>query len=157
MTWTDAREIGELLFERYDTLDPLTVRFTDMHKWVLDLDGFEGKPEESWLLAAAKANLPIVVPGYEDSTFGNIFAAHVKAGDCNASIAKSGIEYMGAFYDQYGALSEGAGVGFFQIARMHSRAGEPLCRPRLFLMLGQQAPVKHHRLADFSSCPSCPR
>lgn len=76
---------------------------------------YEGKPEESWLLAAAKANLPIVVPGYEDSTFGNIFAAHVKAGDCSASIAKSGIEYMGAFYDQYGTLSAGAGVGFFQI------------------------------------------
>ena len=47
MTWTDAREIGELLFERYDTLDPLTVRFTDLHKWVLDLEGFEGAPEGS--------------------------------------------------------------------------------------------------------------
>ena len=47
MTWTDAREIGELLFERYDTLDPLTVRFTDLRKWVLDLEGFAGKPEES--------------------------------------------------------------------------------------------------------------
>ena len=47
MTWTDAREIGELLFEQYDTLNPLTVRFTDLHKWVLDLEGFEGKPGES--------------------------------------------------------------------------------------------------------------
>ena len=47
LTWSDAREIGELLFERYDTLDPLTVRFTDMHKWVLDLEEFVGKPEES--------------------------------------------------------------------------------------------------------------
>lgn len=47
LTWTDAREIGELLFERYDTLDPLTVRFTDMHKWILDLDDFVGKSEES--------------------------------------------------------------------------------------------------------------
>ena len=78
-------------------------------------DLYQGNPEESWLLAAARANLPIVVPGYEDSTFGNIFAAHVKAGDCSASIAKSGIEYMGEFYDQYSRLSEGAGVGFFQI------------------------------------------
>lgn len=47
MTWSDSREIGELLFERYDTLNPLTVRFTDMHKWVLDLEGFEGKPDAS--------------------------------------------------------------------------------------------------------------
>lgn len=82
---------------------------------VLDKSVYEGNPEESWLLAAAQKNLPIVVPGYEDSTFGNIFAAHVKAGDCNASIAKSGIEYMGEFYDQYQVLSEGPGVGFFQI------------------------------------------
>lgn len=75
----------------------------------------EGKADESWLLAAAKANLPIVVPGYEDSTFGNIFASHVKTGECSALIVKSGIEYMAAFYDQYQTMSEGAGVGFFQI------------------------------------------
>jgi len=75
----------------------------------------EGPADECWLLAAAEAQLPIVVPGYEDSTFGNIFASHVKFGDFSAAIAKSGIEYMAAFYDQYRTLSEGAGVGFFQI------------------------------------------
>lgn len=47
MTWHDPREIGEKLFEQYDTLNPLTVRFTDLHKWVLNLEGFEGKPEGS--------------------------------------------------------------------------------------------------------------
>ena len=47
MTWNDSRDIGEKLFEMYDTVDPLTVRFTDLHKWVLNLEGFEGKPEES--------------------------------------------------------------------------------------------------------------
>ena len=47
LNWTDSRELGELLFEKYDTLDPLTVRFTDLHKWVLDIEDFEGKPEES--------------------------------------------------------------------------------------------------------------
>jgi deoxyhypusine synthase len=78
-------------------------------------ESHQGKVEDCWLLAAAQKNLPIVVPGYEDSTFGNIFASHVKLGDCSASIAKSGIEYMGALYDQYKVLSEGAGVGFFQI------------------------------------------
>ena len=76
---------------------------------------YEGNPEECWLLAAARARLPIVVPGYEDSTFGNIFASYVKSGECSASIAKSGIEYMADFYDRYQTLSEGAGVGFFQI------------------------------------------
>jgi len=75
----------------------------------------QGPADECWLLAAARANLPIVVPGYEDSTFGNIFASHVQRGECNASIAKSGIEYMTAFYDQYRELCKGAGIGFFQI------------------------------------------
>jgi deoxyhypusine synthase len=76
---------------------------------------FEGNPDDCWLLAAAKANLPIVVPGHEDSTFGNIFASHVKFGECSASIVKSGIEYMAGFYDDYKRLSKGAGIGFFQI------------------------------------------
>ena len=75
----------------------------------------QGRVEDCWLLAAAKAKLPMVVPGYEDSTFGNIFASHVKLNECSAGIVKSGIEYMGAFYDQYRELSKGAGVGFFQI------------------------------------------
>ncbi|ATB42511.1 deoxyhypusine synthase [Cystobacter fuscus] len=75
----------------------------------------EGNPEECWLLAAARAKLPIVVPGYEDSTFGNIFASYVRSGECHASIVKSGIEYMADFYDRYQELSAGEGIGFFQI------------------------------------------
>ena len=47
MTWHDAREIGEALLEKFGPLDPLTVRFTDMHRWILELDGFTGKPDES--------------------------------------------------------------------------------------------------------------
>jgi deoxyhypusine synthase len=75
----------------------------------------QGAPEACWLLAAAKARLPIVVPGYEDSTFGNIFASYVRRGECDPRIVKSGIEYMANFYDQYRVLSAGAGVGFFQV------------------------------------------
>jgi deoxyhypusine synthase len=104
--WKSAHESGtrrfwhEYFYELIQTIGP------ELH---------QGKADECWLLAAAKANLPIVVPGYEDSTFGNIFASHVKHGDCSATIAKSGIEYMGALYDQYAELSTGKGVGFFQI------------------------------------------
>jgi deoxyhypusine synthase len=75
----------------------------------------EGSPDECWLLEAARARLPIVVPGYEDSTFGNIFASYVRSGECHASIVKSGIEYMADFYDRYQELSTGEGIGFFQI------------------------------------------
>ncbi len=81
----------------------------------IDKEKHEGSADECWLLAAAEKNIPIVVPGYEDSTFGNIFASYVKTGECSANIAKSGVEYMCAWYDQYQKLSEGQGVGFFQI------------------------------------------
>ena len=47
LTWRDSREIGERLFEKYDTLDPLTVRFTDLHKWVVALPEFSDDPKAS--------------------------------------------------------------------------------------------------------------
>ncbi len=81
----------------------------------LPKDLHQGKASECWLLAAAKKKLPIVVPGHEDSTFGNIFASHVKTEECSPLIVKSGIEYMAEWYDQYKQLSRGKGVGFFQI------------------------------------------
>lgn len=88
--------------------------FYDLIKGI-DKELHEGKAEECWLLAAAENNIPIVVPGHEDSTFGNIFASYVKSEECSPNIVKSGIEYMSAFYDQYEELSKGEGVGFFQI------------------------------------------
>lgn len=76
----------------------------------------EGNPDFCWLLEAAKKNLPIVVPGWEDSTLGNIFAGYCKAGEVSPSVMKSGVEYMMYLYDQYKALSkDGPGLGFFQI------------------------------------------
>ena len=47
MKWIDAEDIGIALTEKFPDTDPLTVRFTDLHKWVLNLEGFEGKPNES--------------------------------------------------------------------------------------------------------------
>ena len=47
MTWNDAREVGLALFEQFDTLNPLTVRFTDLHKWVRELPGFSDDPNKS--------------------------------------------------------------------------------------------------------------
>jgi deoxyhypusine synthase len=104
--WKRASERGDRRFWHEYFYELVTTIPASLH---------EGKASECWLLAAAEAKLPIVVPGYEDSTFGNIFASHVKLGDCTANIVKSGIEYMATFYDQYAELSTGAGVGFFQI------------------------------------------
>ena len=47
MKWTDVREIGILLFEKFPDIDPLTVRFTDLHKWVTQLEGFDDDPKRS--------------------------------------------------------------------------------------------------------------
>ena len=46
-TWTDVHEIGFQLAEKFPDLDPLTVRFTDLHRWVTELEGFQGDPKKS--------------------------------------------------------------------------------------------------------------
>src|SRR3546814_14192597 len=68
------------------------------------------------MLAAAEKNLPIVVPGWENSTMGNIFASYCVKQELNPSTVKSGIEYMAWLADWYVQNSEGKGVRFSQIA-----------------------------------------
>lgn len=75
---------------------------------------YEIDPKNSWMLAAAERNIPIIVPGWEDSTMGNIFTSYVIKGDLKASTMKSGIEYMIYLTEWYRANSSN-GVGFFQI------------------------------------------
>ena len=72
-------------------------------------------PKDSWVLAACEKNIPIVVPGWEDCTMGNIFTAHVIKGDLKVSTMKSGIETMIFLTEWYRNNSSGEGVGFFQI------------------------------------------
>ena len=45
--WDDAEEIGIQLADKFPDLDPLAVRFTDLHKWVTELPGFAGDPKGS--------------------------------------------------------------------------------------------------------------
>jgi len=45
--WDDPHEIGYRLFEAHPGVDPLSVRFTDLHAWVCALDGFVGDPKAS--------------------------------------------------------------------------------------------------------------
>jgi deoxyhypusine synthase len=75
-------------------------------------------PEQnSWLLAAAEQNLPLFVPGWEDSTLGNIFAARALEGKVDSTAVKSGIHYMmelAAWYTET-LKTTGKGIGFFQI------------------------------------------
>ena len=72
-------------------------------------------PKDSWMLAALEKNVPIVVPGWEDSTMGNILAAHCIRQEFTPSLVKSGIEYMEWLASWYLENAKGAGIGFFQI------------------------------------------
>ena len=45
--WTDKEEIGILLQEKYPAIEPYSVRFTDLHSYVLELPGFKGDPQKS--------------------------------------------------------------------------------------------------------------
>ncbi|KUG08364.1 MULTISPECIES: deoxyhypusine synthase family protein [Cytophagales] len=74
-------------------------------------------PKDSWMLAAAEKNLPIICPGWEDSTLGNIFAGHVISGDIkNVHTVRTGIEYMMYLAEWYTKnAQEESTVGFFQI------------------------------------------
>ena len=73
-------------------------------------------PKDSWMLAAAGKNLPIFVPGWEDSTTGNIYASHCLRGDIrNVHTVRSGIEYMMALTEWYTQQAAQQPIGFFQI------------------------------------------
>jgi deoxyhypusine synthase len=68
------------------------------------------------MLAAAERNLPIFVPGWEDSTTGNIYASHCIRGDIrNVHTVRSGIEYMMELADYYTRVTQERSIGFFQI------------------------------------------
>mgnify|MGYP000913742662 CR=1 FL=1 len=79
-------------------------------------DSYQIDPKNSWLLAACEKNLPIWVPGWEDSTLGNMYAAHVMAGDVkNVHTVRTGIEYMQNLAEWYLETAPKTPVGFFQI------------------------------------------
>src|ERR1700748_2317308 len=74
-------------------------------------------PKNSWMVAACEKNLPIVVPGWEDATLGNMYAAAVIRGDVkNVHTVRTGIEYMtwlAEFYTKN--ATKKSTIGMFQI------------------------------------------
>ena len=47
MKWVDTSQIAQALAERFPEVDPKTVRFTDLHRWVCELPGFDDDPKRS--------------------------------------------------------------------------------------------------------------
>ena len=79
-------------------------------------ESYQIDPKNSWLLAAAEKNLPIFVPGWEDSTLGNVFAAHCLDGRVkNPGTTRGGIEYMMRLAEWYTETAPKTSIGFFQI------------------------------------------
>ncbi len=95
-------------------------------------------PKNSWMIAAAEKNLPLVVPGWEDSTMGNIFASYCVTGELKPTTVRGGIEYMTFLADWYTENAKPEGIGFFQVGG--GIAGDfPICVvPMLHQDLGRE-------------------
>ena len=106
--WMDADARGERLFPHeffWRILGSKELQST-----------FQIDPKDSWLLAAKEKNLPMFVPGWEDSTLGNMYSAHCIEGDVkNVHTVRTGIEYMISLAGWYAPTSKKNSVGFFQI------------------------------------------
>ena len=82
------------------------------------LDGYEKDPAESWLYAAAQHHLPIVVPGWGDSTLGQVFTAGVYTGEYDPTIIKGDAEYNAEILMPWyvkTAKDQQIPIGFFQL------------------------------------------
>ncbi len=105
--WNNAETKGERYF-------PHEFMYQMLNSGVLE-QYYEIDPKDSWMIAAAEKNLPIVVPGWEDSTMGNIFSSYCIKGEFTATTMKSGIEYMMWLAKWYPENCAGKGIGFFQV------------------------------------------
>src|SRR5579875_1417056 len=106
--WTAADQKGERCFPHEFFFRIL--QSADLRK------SFQIDVKDSWLYAAMERNLPMFVPGWEDSTLGNMYAGHCISGDVkNVHTVRTGIEYMMALADWYTNTSKQASIGFFQI------------------------------------------
>jgi deoxyhypusine synthase len=106
--WTRADEAGESYFPHEFLYQVIRSGRLEPH--------YQIDPADSWMLAACEKNLPIIVPGWEDSTTGNMYAAHCLTGDIkNVHTVKTGIQYMMKLAQWYTAASREHSIGFFQI------------------------------------------
>jgi deoxyhypusine synthase len=106
--WTKADQAGEYYF-------PHEFMYQVLKSGAL-AEFYQIDVKDSWMYAAMEKNLPMVVPGWEDSTMGNMYAGHVITGDVkNVHTVRTGIEYMTMLADWYTRESEGSSIGFYQI------------------------------------------
>src|SRR5215470_15743449 len=115
--WMEKDKAGRRLFPHefmYEILRDGSIR-----------EFYQIDPKDSWMAAAAEKDLPMFVPGWEDSTLGNMYAGHCISGDVkNVHTVRTGIEYMMTLAEWYTENAkplrprskDGVGsIGFFQI------------------------------------------
>jgi deoxyhypusine synthase len=111
--WTKADQAGERYF-------PHEFMYKILRGGKLK-QSYQIDPKNSWMLAACEKNLPIIVPGWEDATLGNMYAGRVVTGEIkNVHTVRTGIEYMTWLAEWYTKtaklMKNGEGsIGFFQI------------------------------------------
>lgn len=106
--WTTADKKGERYF-------PHEFFYRLIKKGALK-QYYQIDPKNSWMVAAAEKNIPIVCPGWEDATLGNMFAAAVMRGDVkNVHTVRTGIEYMVNLAEFYKSATKDTSLGMFQI------------------------------------------
>ncbi len=106
--WTGADQRGERYFPHEFFYRILLSGALEEH--------YQIDPKNSWLLAAAQKNLPMFVPGWEDSTNGNIYTSHCITGEIkNVHTVRTGIEYMMSLAAWYSEQAPQQPIGFFQI------------------------------------------
>ena len=132
------RRIEGVVLEQWIAADQAGLRFFP-HEFMYKIlrngelkKSYQIDPVNSWLLAAMEKNLPMFVPGWEDSTLGNMYAGHCISGDVkNVHTVRTGIEYMIELAEWYttnaqqiqvpsqsdlqSPANQGS-IGFFQIA-----------------------------------------
>ncbi|MFV9505748.1 MAG: deoxyhypusine synthase family protein [Oscillochloridaceae bacterium umkhey_bin13] len=106
--WMAADQAGERYF-------PHEFIYNLLRSGVLE-PSYQIDPRDSWLYAAMERNLPIFVPGWEDSTTGNMYASHCITGEIkHVHTVRTGIEYMIELADWYTKTAYEQSIGFFQI------------------------------------------
>ncbi|PIT87024.1 MAG: deoxyhypusine synthase [Candidatus Magasanikbacteria bacterium CG10_big_fil_rev_8_21_14_0_10_40_10] len=113
--WNEAQKKGERYFphEYFRRLFSEKLIFPDP----------QANPKDCWTYAAYEKNIPIIVPGFEDSTMGNIFSSYTYRGKyqkkqtarLDQNIMKSGLEYFHFLYDWYMEQSRTSSIAFLQL------------------------------------------
>jgi len=109
-------------------------------------------PDDCWAYAAYKKNIPIIIPGFEDSTMGNIFASYTYGGKwreekdplIDQNVMKTGLEYFTYMYDWYMKESKDSPIAFLQLGGGIA-ADFPIC-----VVPSIKHDLKHHKVRDWA-------